>query len=157
MIKRMLALTALATLAGCSSLSDLSEGYSSLTISRMAGHWKGEQICRTENPGAKQAVEMKLKASDMPLTVYGLILTERELPGNPVIAQAWGQVRGESGLNNQAHIMGQKILKQSGPVLWGTTTWNGRFLDDNTMELNACGSPIIFKRQPEGTPSRVQL
>lgn len=157
MIKRMLTFTAITTLAGCANLSGLSESYSSMTTSRMAGHWKGEQTCSTEAPGAKQTVEMKLKPSDMPLTTYGLILIERARLDNPVIGRAWVQVRGESGLNSQAVIMGQEVLKQSGPGHWVTATWNGRLIDNDTMEFSACGAPIIFKRQPEGTPSRVEL
>ncbi|WP_137817870.1 hypothetical protein [Pseudomonas sp. 2FG] len=141
-------------LSGCSNLSGLQEGYNEWSTSRTVGHWKGTQRCIEESYGAIQSVEMKLVKGDMPLTSYGMVLIERRLDQN-TLARAWVQVRAESAVGGKAIMTGTQVLKTQGPLRWVTTTWPGAFLDDNTMELTACGAPLVLKRQAEGTPSSI--
>ncbi len=154
---KFVALATLIAMSACSNLDNLSERYTSMTTSRTVGHWKGEQTCTTENPGAHQVVEMKLKAWDMPLTSTGLLRIERTHPsfGQPAIA--WIKVHAESGVNNTAIIEGQEVLKQGGPIQWATQTWVGTFRSglqiDDSILLTACGAPLLLKRQQPNTPS----
>jgi hypothetical protein len=148
MLKKILIIGAFASLTGCANLSDLSEGYAEMTTSRTVGHWKGTQRCTQENYGATQHAEMKLTKDVMPLMSKGILYIERNDPKWRQPARSWVQVSAESAVGGKAIITGVKILRQEGPLNWGTTVWPGSFVDDNTMSLTACGSELILKRQP---------
>ena len=146
MIKRSALLaTVLATaaLGGCASLDD----YSKATTSRTVGYWQGSQHCVTENSGAQQIVGLKLEKDVMPLVANGILYVERTMPSWQEPARVWMQVTAESSFGGKAIITGKQVLKQEGPVYWSVANWEATFLDDDSLQISACGSNLVLKRQ----------